>query len=83
MSEWWCDEANVRAVKDLATSRGLMVRSSRDKGEERCQMVSVSIVPSMFPKELYELACTVQKDFNTLIEAVSRDHEFLTTALKK
>ena len=83
MSEWWQDEANIRSIKDLAASRGMVVRSSKDVGEERCSTVSVSIVPSKYPKELYELACTVQKDFNDLIEAVSKDHEFLTAALGK
>lgn len=83
MSEWWRDEANIKTTKDLAASHGLMVRSSREPREERCGIVSVSIVPSKFPRELYELACAVQKDFNTLVDAVSMDHDFLTTALSR
>ena len=83
MSEWWRERANIRAIKDLAAAHGLMIRSSREPGEERCGIVSVSIVPSKFPRELYELACVVQKDFNSLIDAVSKDHDFLTTALDR
>ena len=44
--------------------------------------IAITLQPSKFPQELYDLAWSIQTDLNELIDAVSRDHEFLEESLQ-
>ena len=53
------------------------------KGDEGVRLVSATVLPSPFPEELFLQAYRVQQDINSLIVAASRDHDFITSALKR
>ena len=80
-SEWWQQEQNIVAVRDYAIQNGLLLRATKDPKDDRCVHVALTLVPSRFPEELFHLAHEIQEDINTVIDAVSRDHEFLTSVL--
>ena len=79
--EWWKSGANCAAIRDYALQCGLLLRVSEDPNDDRCTPVSVTVLPSKFPEELFQLACAVQQDVNNLLDAVSRDHGFLESVL--
>jgi len=79
--EWWKSAANFAAIRDYALQCGLLLRVSEDPNDDRCTPVSMTVLPSKFPEELFHLACAVQQDVNNLLDAVSRDHDFLETVL--
>ena len=83
VSDWWQDPGNIRAIREYAHLAGLLVRSSTDNEENHSAMnIAVTLQPSKFPQELYDLAWSIQTDLNELIDAVSRDHEFLEESLQ-
>ena len=77
--QWWQSEANVLAIRDYALLRGLLIWASGDPRDDRCLQSAVTVLPTFFPEELFHLACSVQKDVNELVHAVSQDRQFLTT----
>ena len=79
--QWWQSETNLAAIRDYALQRGLLIRASKDPRDDRCLQSAVTVVPTLYPEELFHLACSVQKNVNELVHAVSRDRQFLTTAL--
>ena len=81
--EWWNSGANISAIKDYAIQQGLLVKSTRDPSDETVTNVSVTLTPSLFPKELFDLACSIAADLNSLVDCVSRDELFLENALQR
>lgn len=47
------------------------------------QHVSFTLVPSPVPKDLFDQALSVQKDFGMLMHLVSRDHAFLKESYQR
>ena len=78
---WWQSETNIAAIRDYALQRGLLVRASEDPKDDRCMQIAVTVLPTLFPEELFHLACDVQRDVNDLVHAVSQDHQFLVAVL--
>ncbi|KAK0379258.1 glutathione synthetase [Colletotrichum limetticola] len=78
-------DALVQTVKDWAIGNGLSVRppptvvtpESDPKGILAVN-VPVTLFPSPFPKGCFEQARSVQKTYNELYAAISRDEEFLS-----
>ena len=81
--EWWKDSDNVQALKMLAHSCGSHTKALPDKFNDEAQINQIVLFPTFFPRELFELACAVQMDFNTLMDAVSVDHSFLKSTLDR
>ena len=81
--EWWKSSANISAIKDYAIQQGLLVRASRDPSDETVTNVSVTLFPSLFPKELFDLARSIAADLNSLVDRVSRDELFLENELQR
>ena len=81
--EWWESGANIEAIKDYAIQQGLIVKTSDDPSDETVTNVSVTLTPSLFPKELFGLACSIAVDLNSLVDAVSRDASFLENTLQR
>ncbi len=42
-----------------------------------------TLLPSAVPRALFEQAYAVQRDFNLLVDAISRDKEFLERTLAR
>ena len=81
-TDWWESNANLLAVRDFAIQSGLLLRSSSDESDDSCvQVVSLTVLPSLFPAELFHLACEVQQDVNIMVDRVGCDHNFITQVL--
>lgn len=76
--EWWRVTANIRAVHDYAHMAGLLYRPT-----DGLVNIAVTLQPTKFPQELFKLVSEIQPDLNSLVDAVSRDVQFLTESLKK
>lgn len=83
VQEWWESCANIEAMKDYAIQQGLIVKASSDSNNGTVTNVSVTLTPSLFPKELFELACSIAVDLNNLVDMISRDSWFLENTLQR
>ena len=81
--EWWKSSANISAIKDYAIQQGLLVKATRDPSDETVTNVSVTLTPSLFPRELFDLAHSIAADLNSLVDHVSRDELFMENALQR
>ena len=79
-SSWWRDPESVATAKDYAILNGLLF-GYRDI--EGCTNVSVSLQPAKFPQELFQKVVSNQEAVNVVVDALSTDHEFLTSAFKE
>lgn len=70
---WWRDSSAFRGARDYAVFTGLHFMAE----DGYCTNISMTLQPSMFPKDLFEYAVKVQPGFNTVIDAASKDHDFL------
>lgn len=77
-------DALVETVKDWAIANGLAVRSppavvptETDPAGITAINVPVTLFPTPFPRECFEQGRAVQKTYNELYAAVSRDEAFL------
>ena len=68
-----------------AAQHGLLVGlDSAESGQAMCASFThapMSLLPTPFPREVFELALRVSPSFAALCDAVSRDDEFLRTTL--
>jgi len=69
---------------DSALTEGVLFRCAQSpkSSSTSVQFAPFSLFPSPIPHDLYKQAVTVQRDFNVLINAVSKDEEFLHETLK-
>ena len=81
--EWWSSRANIEAIKDYAIQHGLIIKATNDPSDQTVTNVSVTLTPSLFPKDLFDLARAIAVDLNSLVDAVSRDFWFLENVLQR
>jgi hypothetical protein len=83
--EWWKSSANISAMnsKDYAIQQGLLVKTTRDPIDEMVTNVSVTLTPSLFSRELFDLACFIAANLNSLVDRVSGDKLFMENALQR
>ena len=82
-------DETIRSMRDEAVSwaaqHGLLVGlDSAESGQAMCASFThapMSLLPTPFPREVFELALRVSPSFAALCDAVSRDDEFLRTTL--
>ena len=67
------------ATMDWASANGLLVRTNED-GFTNCP---VTLVPSLYPRQVYEEACNLATIFNRLIDRCSRDLNWLVETLEE
>jgi len=68
---------------DYAHTIGLVCRTDAHKyNSDVAETPPLTLLPSPFPKELYDLAMSVQKTLNELFFRISNDYEFLVNAYK-
>ena len=77
-NSWWTNEEALHAIKDYIFTRGLLVLV-----EDGYTNLSVTLKPSPFPRHLFKHATSVQKSFNTLLDVVSQDDQFLRETFQK
>uniref|UniRef100_A0A914WBA4 Glutathione synthetase n=1 Tax=Plectus sambesii TaxID=2011161 RepID=A0A914WBA4_9BILA len=72
----------VSDSKDWAQSHGLVMRTREHKDKsDICQTAPFALLPSSFPRSLYEQAVNVEEDMNLLYFLVSWDYEFIKESL--
>lgn len=75
---WWRDGDKAKSARDYALASGLMIAPGG-----QATNVSITLQPSIFPEELFYQAMSVQTSFNSLVDAISRDTEFLQDVFDK
>uniref|UniRef100_A0A8V0ZV32 Glutathione synthetase n=1 Tax=Gallus gallus TaxID=9031 RepID=A0A8V0ZV32_CHICK len=80
------DEAALRQAAvvavDAALLEGVLMRTDAEpNASEVVSYAPFTLLPSAVPRALFEQAYAVQRDFNLLVDAISRDKEFLERTL--
>ena len=70
----------MATAKDYAILNGLLFGLRDGAG---CTNVSVSLQPAKFPRKLFQKVVSNQEAVNTVVDALSTDHEFLTSVFKE
>lgn len=80
----------IDTVKDWSAANGLVIRppptvipSEADPNGVAAVSAPVTLFPSPFPRVCFEQGVAVQKSYNELYAAVSRDEEFLSQMVKE
>ena len=81
--QWWESKANIESIRDYAIQSGLLIKASNDPEDGAAVNISTTLLPSKFPQELFGLASSIAEPINELLDAVSRDHAFLDSVLKR
>lgn len=76
---WWKDTRNIQAVQHYARLKGLLYRSENNSAVNP----PLTLQPYNYPQELYEEIRALQPAVNSLVDAVSRDMEFLEEVLAR
>ena len=79
VQHWWKDAASVATARDFALLTGLLFQPDGNG----CHNLPVSLQPTKFPEQLFHKAFRVQEAMNTVVDALSSDHEALSSAFKK
>ena len=74
------NEANSDFAKYLSITLGI-VKVSEVGGE--VMPMKFTIKPSLFPEKMFKEVCDLQPYFNTLVDRISLDPEFLGTTLER
>jgi len=77
-SEWNCLACECL---HCAASVGFVVGAKNDKGEDGIRLGSITCVPSLYPKSIYEEALALQPLYNELYHKISHDHQYMKQAL--
>ena len=71
----------VKAGKDWQQCNGCLMRNLQN--EYAVNHTAFVLFPTPFPRDLYEEATLVQKDFQLLYFKASKDYEFIKSALQR
>ena len=82
MERWWENSSSFGAIQQLAYAKCL-IELANPPALQPCIIWSVTLEPSLFPRSQYELVRELQPHFNSLVDSVSRDHEFLVQTFEK
>lgn len=76
--------ALVADIKDWQITHGSLLKlvHTDEDNTVQCHPVSTTLFPTLFPKELFDEARSLQKAYNKLYAAVAEDHEWLLEVLK-
>lgn len=74
------DQPNVHAARQLAHVCGVLSRAE-PVSDNKAVNVPLTLRPYNFPRELFQLVWDIQPHLNSLVDALSRDTEFLEEAL--
>ena len=71
----------ANAIFDWQIANGVLLKH-RDGGSIKAKPVNVSLLPTLFPKQMFEHAQKLQRAYNELYAKVSSDEEWLLGVLK-
>lgn len=76
---WWKIPSNVSTVKDCAYTGALIMR--RMSGH--CSHLTLTLKPSLYPRDLFEHVAKTQTAFNYVVDALSQDYIFMQKSLER
>ena len=72
----------VEQARDWAVANGILMIPKDSPGRYMAH-ATFTLFPSFLPRKLFKQGLDVQRDFNLLIDKVSKDHEFLQCSLER
>ena len=75
---WWTIHSNFAAARDYAYTSGIIL-----KQYDHCVNASVTLKPSLWPRDLFEQITEVQTAFNSVLDAISQDYDFMYQSLER
>jgi glutathione synthase len=73
----------VEQARDFAVSNAILMISKDAPSPNLFSHAPFTLFASPFPKTLFEQGFKVQKDFNILVDKISKDYEFLKSSLAR
>lgn len=81
-SEEWCMKAEtLEVVVQIIHANSLLVRPQSSSLSPA--IIPVTLQPSLFPYDQFQSVLKLQTEFNSLIDSVSRDYDFLFQTFEK
>lgn len=74
-------ESLVAEAKDLGFQNGILRKSTKRDGE--IEMISFTLWPSQLQRSHLDFLLQLQKDYNSLIDVISRNKNLLLDSLQK
>lgn len=68
-------------TREDALCSGLIMRSKSIKNDSICELLPITLFPTPFPKEKYQLASDVQQEINLIMHRIAYDDDFLMQSL--
>ena len=68
----WKDGPTFETIKFFAYTNSIMINS-----ETGLCNVSIAVKPSPFPRDQFEFVSRIQTNLNSILDTISRDHQFL------
>ena len=75
---WWTVHSNFAAARDYAYTSRIILKQS-----DHCVNASVTLKPSLWPRDLFEQITEVQTAFNSVLDAISQDYDFMYQSLER
>ncbi|MFH4978537.1 hypothetical protein AB6A40_005246 [Gnathostoma spinigerum] len=73
----------VEDAVDWAQAHGMVMRTPEHKDRsDICQIAPFTLLPSLFPRQMFDLAVKIQKVTNLLYHRIAFDHDFLVMSLE-
>ena len=73
----------VEEGRDFAASHGIVMLAKNTDNPNIMNHAPFTLLPSPFPKYLFEEAKEVQKDFNILTHKIGQDFDYLKSSLER
>ena len=73
----------VEQARDFAVTNGILMIPKNAPSPNVFSHAPFTLFASPFPKTLFKEGFEVQKDFNVLVDKISKDHEFLRSSLAR
>lgn len=75
---WWKIQPNVAAARDCAYTTGLL-----QWNKDHCGNMPVTVKPSLYPRDLFELIATGQTGINSVLDALCQDYDLVHQSLER
>ena len=82
-TDWWTEPSAVDSIREFAHLAGLLVQSSASSSATSAVNIPVTLTPTRFPQDQFELVMSIQPDLNSLLDSVSGDLEFVEESLQR
>lgn len=69
------------AAKEDALCSGLIMRSRSVQNDSVCELLPITLFPTPFPRDKYQLAADVQQEINLIMHRIAYDDSFLIASL--